>query len=213
MAAVLDAVTGFLAPPPLSPLFQPEGALAFLRNEDVGFMLIAMSCFFVLDFLIVQKVFVPKARYFALHVVCNAVSAYFSFPDVRRAVTEDPWTAFTGASCGMVANSTVAALHIYHCLAFKLSGADIFHHAVFVTILCGLAIPYKHTGGVANNFGCFFLSGLPGGMDYVLLVLMQHGLIDKITEKKWNAVINVWLRGPSMSIYLFLGWMTWWFHS
>jgi hypothetical protein len=27
--------------------------------------------------------------------------------------------------------------------------------------------------GVANNFGCFFLSGLPGGIDYVLLVLVS----------------------------------------
>ena len=27
--------------------------------------------------------------------------------------------------------------------------------------------------GVANNFGCFFLSGLPGGIDYVLLVLVR----------------------------------------
>jgi hypothetical protein len=27
--------------------------------------------------------------------------------------------------------------------------------------------------GVANNFGCFFLSGLPGGLDYVMLVLVR----------------------------------------
>ena len=29
--------------------------------------------------------------------------------------------------------------------------------------------------GVANNFGCFFLSGLPGGLDYVMLVLVRSG--------------------------------------
>jgi hypothetical protein len=27
--------------------------------------------------------------------------------------------------------------------------------------------------GVANNFGCFFLSGLPGGLDYVMLVMVR----------------------------------------
>ena len=26
--------------------------------------------------------------------------------------------------------------------------------------------------GVANNFGCFFLSGLPGGLDYAMLVMV-----------------------------------------
>ena len=28
--------------------------------------------------------------------------------------------------------------------------------------------------GVANNFGCFFLSGLPGGLDFALLVLVRR---------------------------------------
>ena len=27
--------------------------------------------------------------------------------------------------------------------------------------------------GVANNFGCFFLSGLPGGLDFVMLVMVR----------------------------------------
>ena len=57
--------------------------------------------------------------------------------------------------------------------------------------------------------GCFFLSGLPGGLDYILLVLLKEGRITKIVEKKWNARINVWLRGPSMSIYAFIGWQGW----
>ncbi len=43
----------------------------------------------------------------------------------------------------MVANSAVVAIHSYHCVAFKLPMADIFHHVLFVSILCGLAIPFK----------------------------------------------------------------------
>ena len=71
--------------------------------------------------------------------------------------------------------------------------------------------------GVANNFGCFFLSGLPGGIDYVLLVLVRYlswglgfhiqgltrqqvreGLLHPAKEKYWMAMINLWLRGPPM---------------
>jgi hypothetical protein len=49
-----------------------------------------------------------------------------------------------------------------------------------------LGIVFKQTGGIANNFGCFFLSGLPGAIDYIMLVLMYEGKLDKMTEKKWN---------------------------
>jgi len=98
---------------------------------------------------------------------------------------------------------------VYHCLAFPLTKADIFHHVAFVSILCGLGIYFKQIGGIANNFGCFFLSGLPGGLDYIMLVLKAEGKLEKMTEKKWNAVIQQWIRGPSMSIYLFIAFTAW----
>ncbi len=98
---------------------------------------------------------------------------------------------------------------MYHVLAFRLKAADIFHHLTFTAILCGLAIPFKQVGGVANNFGCFFLSGVPGGIDYVLLVLVKQGYMGKLTEKKWNSTINTWLRGPAMSIYACLAYVCW----
>jgi hypothetical protein len=115
---------------------------------------------------------------------------------------------FSGPSETMLANSAVAAIHLYHCIAFSLRAEDIFHHLAFVSILCGLAIPFKWVGGVANNFGCFFLSGLPGGLDYVMLTCVAQGLMDKLSEKVWCARINVWLRGPAMSCYMLLGWIS-----
>lgn len=140
--------------------------------------------------------------------MANAISATAAFPDVYR-LFFDPLNAFNGPSYTMVANSAVVAIHSYHCLAFKLPLADIFHHALFVTILCGLAIPFKQVGGCANNFGCFFLSGLPGGVDYFLLVLVREGVMSKMSEKLWNARINTWLRAPPMTIYAFVGYQTW----
>ena len=53
------------------------------------------------------------------------------------------------------------------------------------------------------------MESLPFRLDYILLVLLKEGRIAKIVEKKWNARINVWLRGPSMSIYAFIGWQGW----
>lgn len=36
-----------------------------------------------------------------------------------------------GPSHTMMANSAICAIHIYHCIAFKLSVSDIVHHLVF----------------------------------------------------------------------------------
>ena len=203
----MQTVLDFIAPPPLSPYFQAGGYLAGY-NEDIVFTLVVMAVLAVVDFALVKPFIAPKGRYFALHVVANTISAVAAFPDVKRALLGDPTRAFNGPSSTMVANSAVAAIHLYHCVAFPLRAEDIFHHLTFVSILCGLAIPFKWVGGVANNFGCFFLSGLPGGIDYVMLTCVAQGWMNKMTEKVWCARINVWLRGPSMSCYLLLGWIS-----
>jgi hypothetical protein len=198
--SVKDNVVEFVAPAPLSPVFLPGGALAGW-NEDLTLTGAAMLALVVLDVALVQR-YLINARYFALHAFINAIVVVAAFPDAAK-VFMTGHEAMVGPSYTMVANSAIAAIHIYHCVAFQLSFADIMHHAVFVTVLCGLAVPFKHVGGALNNFGCFFLSGLPGGIDYVLLVLVKQGKIDKLTEKRWNARIQSWLRAPPMAIYAF----------
>jgi len=203
----MDTMVKFLWPEPVGPLFK-QGAPLEGWNEDLtltAFMILVLA---VLDVLIVRPFIHHKGRYFALHACANAVSAWASFPDLYRALTNDPRRAFSGPSQSMLANSAVAAIHLYHIMAFKLRREDIVHHAVFVIILSGLAIPYKQVGGAANNFGCFFLSGFPGGVDFVLLTLVAQGIIAKRTEKRLNRHINVWIRGPSMSCYMLLGWVS-----
>eukprot|EP00050_Salpingoeca_kvevrii_P012401 m.22339 g.22339 ORF g.22339 m.22339 type:complete len:255 (-) comp3994_c0_seq1:97-861(-) len=202
----MEAIHAFVAPPPISPLFQ-EGGVFYGLNEDITLTAIFLVVLFVVDQALVVRYLHPKSRYFALHAFSNALTAYFALPDLIKTL-RDPNYAFSGPTNTMLANSSVASIHLYHCLAFKLPLADIVHHAVFCVVLCGLAIPYKQVGGAANNLGCFFLSGLPGGMDYVLLVLVREGYMEKLTEKKWNSVINTWLRGPSMAMYAFVAWQT-----
>lgn len=204
----MQQVFDFFTPAPLSPLFQANGMFAGF-NEDATFTLLFMALLFVIDNLFVKNFIAPKGRYFALHVIANSISATAAFPDVVRAFTGDPRTLFNGPSHTMVANSAVAAIHLYHCVAFPLRAEDIFHHLTFVSILCGLAVPFKHVGGIGNNFGCFPLRAARG-IDYVLLTCVSQGWMHKMTEKIWSVRINVWLRGPSMSFYTMLGWLSFW---
>jgi len=211
MQAVIDVFAGLpqVFPEALSPLFAPGGDFAWL-NEDVGFTVFFMLCLGVLDVLLVRPFVHTKARYFALHIAANCVSAWAAWPDVRRALADDPLNAFSGASTTMVANSAVCAIHLYHIVAFPLRGDDIFHHVAFVVTLSGAAVPFKRTGGAANNLGCFFLSGIPGALNYLFLVLYYHGAMTRLQEKTWTARVNVWLRGPAMAVYAFIGFQALW---
>jgi hypothetical protein len=55
-----------------------------------------------------------------------------------------------------------------------------------------VALPFKQHTGTMNSFGTFFLCGLPGGLNYVLLVLVKEGRLSSLKQKHWDAHINTW---------------------
>ena len=86
--------------------------------------------------------------------------------------------------------------HIYHCIAFKLSKDDIFHHFLFV--FCGVIIKYYTKIGIFIAFYLFFIHGVPGAIDYFLLILCKT---NKITKHKRHVVavyLNSWFRCPGL---------------
>jgi hypothetical protein len=62
--------------------------------------------------------------------------------------------------------------------------------------------------GIALPIGCFleahtfmgmslfFTTGLPGGIDYVLMFANRNGYVQKETQKRVNTFLNVWIRSP-----------------
>eukprot|EP00041_Stephanoeca_diplocostata_P024778 m.636735 g.636735 ORF g.636735 m.636735 type:complete len:163 (-) comp22599_c0_seq5:3203-3691(-) len=121
-----------LVPPPLDPMFG-KGGIFDGYNEDLVQICGVIILLAMLDLTFVPWLFSAKSRYFALHTVANAIATVASFPDVWRGLT-DVETSWEGPSHTMMANSAICAIHIYHCIAFKLSVADIVHHLVFGTI-------------------------------------------------------------------------------
>tara|TARA_B100001287_G_C22637790_1_gene508505 strand:- start:843 stop:1316 length:474 start_codon:yes stop_codon:yes gene_type:complete len=87
-------------------------------------------------------------------------------------------------------------LHIYHTIWYfkKLRFDDWMHHILSV----GIALPLS----MATHAGCllghslFYLSGLPGMIDYFLLFLTRNKIIKRIVEKSINSNLNLWLRCP-----------------
>ena len=202
-----EGIRGWITPAPATSWFRSSGALEGY-NEDfalIGASLIACA---VVD-LMMRAIVVRSARYAALHVLANAAVCAFAAIDVVHVVLGDPAIVFWGSTSSMVPTSVAAALHLYHIAAFDLTAAEVIEDLVFALLPCIVAIPLKNIIGCATNFGTFFLTGLPGMINYLLQVLRAHDRVAAATEQKWIALINLSVRGPSQVLYLLVAYTSW----
>lgn len=148
----------------------------------------------VFDFFVARH---TKARWFAVHAVANAYVVFFAFGDMLR-VLADPFLAGLGPY-SLLPLQMIIAVHAYHMIAFNnLRQEDYVHHILFACLMGGFAC--VDTFGPITNFVAFFVSGLPGGLDYCMLVAVKHGWMDALTEKVWATRLNVWMRSPGLQI-------------
>jgi len=152
----------------------------------------ALAVLAVFDFVVARH---TKARWFALHAFANAFVVMFGLSDMLT-VLNDPFKAGLGTYC-LIPLHFIIAVHAYHMLAFdNLKIDDYVHHILFAGVISSFAV--SDTYGPITNFLGFFVSGLPGGLDYTLLVAVKHGYLDTLTEKTWNTRLNVWVRSPGL---------------
>ena len=219
--------------------------MAYFEEIGDALSLDVLRCYVVaaavvgaLDLLVAQRC---KARWFALHALANAIIATTSAPGVIASLADphnsgngdvypESSSPFAPASRWPIAFLNV--VHLYHCLFFKLTPSDIFHHGLFVG---GVGIPAQlFRWGSMRSFMSFFASGLPGGIDCarppaqfvraILRALMRHrsdtpllscradamlalvkqGKVEKMTQRRVCASLNQWCRGPGLVISSFL---------
>lgn len=142
-----------------------------------------------------------KSRWFLLHAFGNACTLHAILPETLT-VLAHPELAYVRPTTyeGLM---VAGALHIYHALAFHISGDDIFHHVCFVLILgsyCCIFQPY-----IASSAPLLTINGLPGMIDYTLLGLVKLNKVNKLTEKRVNAWLNVWFRMPVTLFFAGMG--------
>jgi hypothetical protein len=166
----------------------------------VGFGLIA-----IIDY---GWAYYTKARYFLLHGIWNMIMVIIMLPDFIYTLI-DPLNA-------VAPNQDVnrwpmifgTVLHIWHCVAYNdLTVDDYFHHGVFGLGLFFVGLIWDW--GYSMNFLLFFICGLPGGIDYLMLAGVKHDYISKMTEKRFNKALNVWLRGPGCIASACIVWANW----
>lgn len=153
-----------------------------------------------------------SARWFFVHSAANAALCMCALRSLV-AVAADPTHAmdpdvFNDDSLFGTASrwplTIINSVHVYHMIGgYTLTSADYFHHLLFIPTL-GFPGQVFAWGGLAN-WQAFFISGLPGGVDYFLLGLQKVGVIDHLTEKRINANLNIWCRQPGILVSTVLG--------
>ena len=160
--------------------------------------LISFTSIYLVDKFICSHL--PKARWFSLHAICNAINTICAFNVVTYALYQPVHLTIDNEiySNKLISINSIwptvytIALHIYHIIFFKLRYQDFIHHICFVPfLLCNLSYQVK-------NLTIFFACGLPGMITYILLSLKRYNIISKKTEKQISFYQNLWLRAPGL---------------
>ena len=100
-----------------------------------------------------------------------------------------------GSLLGTIA---IGAFHVQHLVLYGYAGLlttdDLWHHLInaLAVPLAGIFLPF----GRATAITTLSISGLPGGIVYVLLYLERLGLVSRETYLHYNGYINLTVRLP-----------------
>jgi len=153
--------------------------------------------------LFLYRPYSPNIRWFFIHSMTNGLITYYTSPIVLKCL-KDPnqcylkeWEPESYSAFWLC-----VSLHTYHSLFFKLTLGEIKHH-VIMCLICGFFTYYKRT--LLSTVGLFYVSGLPGFIDYFLLLLVNIDFIESRNQKKVYIILSNWIRCPGCSYVAILG--------
>ena len=131
-------------------------------------------------------------RWFFIHFIFNFFISILTFDDIKYCIFNLSTCSTNEWFSGDIVYALTTSLHLYHTMFFKLNYTDIIHHISTALLSTPLIIFYHryHTAVVA----IFFMSGLPGMIDYFLLWLVKMGYLNSIVEKKIFFIISIYIR-------------------
>lgn len=140
----------------------------------------------------------PNIRWFFIHSISNTFITYYSIPDLITCL-QDPYNIYKHNWNENSYNSFIISMltHLYHIIFFKLTNNDKIHHLLMV-IISG-SIEY-YTKNIITSAGLFFVTGLPGAIDYFLLYLVKLNKISKKSEKIIYIYLSAFIRSPGTCV-------------
>lgn len=137
-----------------------------------------------------------STTWFFMHALCNAALCVRALPSLALLWAGDLSSVRVGEESLDVFPILLAVeLHLYHCVAFPLTWHDMFHHVFFAGVL---GVPSLLYPVHATSAMLVFLSGLPGGLIYLLITARRCGFLLRVDEPLASALINLFLRSAGI---------------
>lgn len=155
---------------------------------------IIKNCFLfsISDYILTK--FNIKGTYYFNHFIANLFVMYYTFADLLVCYSNIYEAIKYPTNYNAI--QYIFSIHFYHILYYfnKLKFNDWLHHILMIFV--ALPISLQSSNGAILSHSVFFLTGLPGCIDYFLLFLNRNKLIKKKVEKKINKYLNLWIRCP-----------------
>lgn len=139
--------------------------------------------------------------YYLLHGLVNFIIVYLVYNDIIILYTD-----FDNSYNYLINTKAIdicIALHFYHIIAYNLTYEDWKHHILMFLVEFNVVYILNYKYLVVSHV-IFYLCGLPGGIDYILLFLVRNNYINKYTEKYYNHILNIFIRSSGAIISSFI---------
>jgi hypothetical protein len=155
-----------------------------------------------------------NTTYFLLHFIINMINSVLLIPSLYVLV-QNPYEYIQNYSLLSLEDTyikyiypIIISLHTFHLIhhLHKINYDEIFHHActhIFWYII-------HHTNNRLMILSIISMSGIPGGITYLMLYLEKVNKLKKIKinykdnnniEKKISMYLNIWIRSPLCIIF------------
>jgi len=140
------------------------------------------------------KCFNIDCIYYLNHFIVNSLIVYYTYDDLLLCYTDLNNINKYDMNVDIV--EYTFSIHLYHIIIYynKFYFDDWLHHIIMILFTLPMGL-YFNTGPIMSHC-LFFMSGLPGGINYLLLFLQRNDFIKKKTQKYINYHLNIWIRNP-----------------
>ena len=145
-----------------------------------------------------------KNPYYLIHFIVNLLIVFMTYPAVLLLYTD-----FHNSYQYKINIHSIwlcMSLHVYHMIHYRrtLGFQDYLHHIPTIVVLGYPTLVGNYDNAVVGHI-VFYLSGLPGGIDYIMLFFVRNKMMNVITEKFVNKYLNLYIRCPGAIIsFIFL---------
>mmetsp|Transcript_1222 Transcript_1222/g.2687 ORF Transcript_1222/g.2687 Transcript_1222/m.2687 type:complete len:248 (-) Transcript_1222:8-751(-) len=150
----------------------------------------------------------PSQTFFLAHVIVNIVVCVLCFYDTFRLFC-DPIAVAVSGEYDLLPTVIQVAFHLAHLITdWSNMKTELKVHHILSSLLLG-SFDFYFEYGCLLNAVCFFGTGLPGGLNYLMQFYRKLGVIRDSEANLLYAQLDTWIRMPGLVVCIAWGHAAW----